>query len=544
MPRTMLQLMGAGHVLVTGRAVRVRSVKTLGLLAYLVLEPRAHLRARLAALLWPDDDEAAARHSLRQAVFWLRSANGAALADSLVVDGDLLRFVPDDSVEVDILHWRRGSAPAGLPGQPAALPIHPAPLLEGRRFAGCDEFEAWLQGQRQALAEAVACRALLPEPGTAPGAASSVDGLMMAARAAARTQAYGSALLLAERALAVAAAVSPTDPRQGFDLLLFKEAMLDRMGHRQDQAQVIRRLKALAPSLGEPALVAQACLREANLNAYAGSDAAALAAGLEALRLFREAGDLPGEAEARRELSFLHWRVGDHAQAIVEARAALGLHRQLGDLQGEATALHNLGEIMIGLGSPGQAMPLFEQAMALHWSLGHRIGEVLTYFGMARALRRAGSTQAAGHRYAAALALAEQHGERTMQARALHAMACLAIEARSLDEALVLLGRAIALDRSINYAHALGHDLADLAILHTMRREALQARAALTESLVWFESVGDDHAIAAARARMADLDADHWAVFRFDDRAAPIKSHLQLAEGKVYCAFESSIAGG
>ncbi len=49
--------------------------KVLALLAYLVVEAdTAHRRDTLAGLLWPDQTNRAARHSLSQALFMLRDA--------------------------------------------------------------------------------------------------------------------------------------------------------------------------------------------------------------------------------------------------------------------------------------------------------------------------------------------------------------------------------------------------------------------------------------------------------------------------------------
>src|SRR5829696_2345342 len=56
--------------------------KTLGLLAFLAMEPGAHRRDEVTALLWGDSPEEKARASLRQALTHLRDA----LGDGLRVD--------------------------------------------------------------------------------------------------------------------------------------------------------------------------------------------------------------------------------------------------------------------------------------------------------------------------------------------------------------------------------------------------------------------------------------------------------------------------
>ena len=69
-----------------------RSVKNEALLAYLALSAdRAHTRAALAGLLWPEAAEDAARRNLRQALFQLRGVLGAA-ASALVAEQTSVRF--------------------------------------------------------------------------------------------------------------------------------------------------------------------------------------------------------------------------------------------------------------------------------------------------------------------------------------------------------------------------------------------------------------------------------------------------------------------
>ena len=71
--RIALLLIGAPRVVLDGRAVALGSRKALALLAMLALDG-ASARARLAGLLWPDQNEAEARRNLRREVFRLRNA--------------------------------------------------------------------------------------------------------------------------------------------------------------------------------------------------------------------------------------------------------------------------------------------------------------------------------------------------------------------------------------------------------------------------------------------------------------------------------------
>ena len=118
----------------------------------------------------------------------------------------------------------------------------------------------------------------------------------------------------------------------------------------------------------------------------------------------------------------------------------------------------------------------------------------------------------------------------------------MALFALWFDEALDAMQRAVAIDRSISYAHALGHDLVALSDVHLLRHERAEARVALQEALIWFEYTDDADAAASARLRLDTPEGDPAPLAWAPDRS--VRSHLHLPEGKVYCAFESPLAAG
>jgi tetratricopeptide (TPR) repeat protein len=363
---------------------------------------------------------------------------------------------------------------------------------------------------------------------------------MRAARAAERLHADGSALVLLERAVAALRGGGASSAPRLREAMLAKEGVLDRLGRRVEQVATIDALVTLADAAGDSPGRAAALLRRANACAYLGELARARDAANEALGVFRVLAERPGEAEALRELGFIEWRAGRPGEALAHARAALELHRAIGDVAGEASALHNLGELHRDLGSPRQSLPWFERALALHWAAGAVEGEILSRFGLAHALLRLDDRDGARREYRAALSLAERRGERTMQSRALQALAARSLEAGDSAAALDAMRRAIDVDRGINYAHALGHDLVMLAWIHLRRGERMEARAALQEAAMWFDYTDDADGAAAAQAACAELDAGRDPAARRSP-GEPVLSHLPLAEGKVYCVFESPL---
>jgi DNA-binding SARP family transcriptional activator len=353
--------------------------------------------------------------------------------------------------------------------------------------------------------------------------ARDAEAMVWAAQAAERVFAYNHAADLYDRALRVMARGAPATAQQ-VDVLMRREAVLERLGRRADQALVIDDAMAMAQALGDPARVAVVCLRRAGVCAYLRRHDEARAAAERALQIFRDLGDAPGEAEA-----------------LQRTREALDLHRRIGDATGEATALHNQAEVHRGLGSPRQGCQLFEQATRLHWATDNPAGEILSLFGWAQALRQAGDLPGSAEKLQAALKLTDLRGERVMQSRVLHALAMLHAADGALDAAVDQMRRVIEIDRAIGYGHALGHDLIDLSNLHLQAGEVSQARVALLEAMVWFGFADDDDAIASTRSRLAVLEADGPAAVLAMCTRGGVKSHLSLGEGKVYCEFESPL---
>lgn len=381
-------------------------------------------------------------------------------------------------------------------------------------------------------------KAVKPVKPVLAGAGRETEAMLWAGQAAERVFAYSQAADLYDRALRVLKREAAA-PAQRVDMMLRLEAVLERLGRRAEQAALVDEAMSAAQDLADPARVAIVCLRRATVCAYQRRHDEARAAAERALQIFRELVDAPGEAEALRELGFMHWHADQHADALKRTREALELHRRIGDVAGEATALHNLAEIHRGLGSPGQAGQWFEQALRLHWAARNPAGEILSLFGWAQALRQAGDEAGSTAKLEAALKLSELSGERVMHARVLHALATQQADREAWDLAIDFMRRAIEVDRTIGYAHALGHDLIDLSNLHLFKGEVAQARVAMLEALVWFGFNEDEDALDMTRARLTELDTLGATQLLANGSRGGVKSHLSLGEGKVYCEFES-----
>jgi TolB-like protein/DNA-binding SARP family transcriptional activator/Flp pilus assembly protein TadD len=134
----------AGGELVAGRAVQGHRLALLALLALARGRPVA--RDRITALLWPENSTDRARHQLSDSLYIARSALGT----------DIIRSTGDDvvlnadAVTSDVATFERLLDEGALE---QAVESFAGPLLDGFHLPDGGEFERWLDGERQRLAQ-------------------------------------------------------------------------------------------------------------------------------------------------------------------------------------------------------------------------------------------------------------------------------------------------------------------------------------------------------------------------------------------------------
>lgn len=145
-----LQVLGPLRVLGEGgRPDRslVTQPRRLAVMVYLaVARPRGpHARDTLVALLWPDLDDARARHALRNALHALRRSLGDA---AIVSDGDGLVALDPSLVRCDAVDLEVAAAQGA---SQRVLELYAGEFLQGFHVSGAAEFEAWLESERRRL---------------------------------------------------------------------------------------------------------------------------------------------------------------------------------------------------------------------------------------------------------------------------------------------------------------------------------------------------------------------------------------------------------
>lgn len=138
---------------------------TRALLAYLVAETRVHERSLLAALLWPDQPEGAARQNLRQTLLYLKQALRAypRLDELLEITTRSVRFLPEQAT-VDLhqvrqlwgrctthAHQEFSTCPDCIPRLQEATALYQGEFLAGLFVKNSQLFEEWVLLVREQL---------------------------------------------------------------------------------------------------------------------------------------------------------------------------------------------------------------------------------------------------------------------------------------------------------------------------------------------------------------------------------------------------------
>ncbi|MHB8800011.1 MAG: ATP-binding protein [Thermoanaerobaculia bacterium] len=160
MPRLSFRWLGGREVLRDGVGVHLESSKTEALLAWLVLNPGMHSRAKLTALLWPDLPEERASAGLRRALWDLRrklapeGSRFLLLATRTEAGVDpVAAFDLDVHSLVSAARTRertRGNGEETV-RLDEAVALYRGDLLEGLAIEDAPAFEEWLLGERESL---------------------------------------------------------------------------------------------------------------------------------------------------------------------------------------------------------------------------------------------------------------------------------------------------------------------------------------------------------------------------------------------------------
>lgn len=159
MPTLTISLFGPIQVASRGRPVNTfESDKVRALLAYLAVEAdQPHRREKLAALLWPEKPEAAARGNLRHALANLRQVIGDHEADPpyLIITRQTIQFNPQSDHAIDVRRFGADQQTNQLTNQSTInqleenITLYKEDFLAGFSIVDSIAFEEWMLVKRE-----------------------------------------------------------------------------------------------------------------------------------------------------------------------------------------------------------------------------------------------------------------------------------------------------------------------------------------------------------------------------------------------------------
>jgi hypothetical protein len=102
--------------------------------------------------------------------------------------------------------------------------------------------------------------------------------------------------------------------------------------------------------------------------------------------------------------------------------------------------------------------------------------------------------------------------------------------------------QALSISQEIGYGPGIAHGLIALSDIQTQRGEWDVAREHLQEAMIWLRLIEDQAGLAQAQTRLRALERGSPEAMDSSTAKGWVRSHVALAEGKVYCEFESPMA--
>jgi tetratricopeptide (TPR) repeat protein len=189
------------------------------------------------------------------------------------------------------------------------------------------------------------------------------------------------------------------------------DTYLGRRAHRDERLAAWQIGLRAADALGLPVAQAHAHRRLGYIRTGSGAYDKASADLRRALDLYRQAGDLVGQAYVLCDLARLDLRQGRHQEARDTGLRALELFRAAGHRGGQAEALNAIGWYCIHLGDHADAVTCCEEALALLEDIGLVSGQAHTWDTLGYAHHHLGRFDRAAAGFQRALDLYRELGD-------------------------------------------------------------------------------------------------------------------------------------
>ncbi|NER33804.1 MAG: tetratricopeptide repeat protein [Oscillatoria sp. SIO1A7] len=211
----------------------------------------------------------------------------------------------------------------------------------------------------------------------------------------------------------------------------------------------------------------------------------------EALLIYRELGDIAGEALTIYSIGTVYFDFKDKQEALSYYNQALPLYRQAGDVSREATALNNVGWVYSFFGEKQEALSYYNRALPLYRQAGDISGEAITLNNIGKAYSDLGEKQEALSYYNRALPLSRQAGDISGEALTLNGIGLLHSNLGNKQKALSYYNRALSLYRQAGDISGEADTLNNIGAVYSFLGEKQEALSYYNQALLLSRQAGD-----------------------------------------------------
>jgi tetratricopeptide (TPR) repeat protein len=258
----------------------------------------------------------------------------------------------------------------------------------------------------------------------------------------------------------------------------------------------------------------------------------------EALPLYRDVGNILGEANCIFSLGDIAFRRSDHESARTRHEEALSLYRGVGNILGEANCIRSLGAIAFARSDDESARTRYEEALPLYRVVGNILGE-------ANCIRRLGDIalarsdhERARTRYEEALPLYRGVGAILGEANCIARLGDLARAHSDHESARTRYEEALPLYRGVGNIRGEAHCIARLGDIALARSDRESARTCYEEALPLYGGVGDILGEANCIESLGDIAlarSDHESARTRYEEALPLYRGVGHTLGEANC---------
>jgi tetratricopeptide (TPR) repeat protein len=268
------------------------------------------------------------------------------------------------------------------------------------------------------------------------------------------------------------------------------EKILDRLGERDQQADLLTQMQTLAELLQDDIRLARTHNRRADyfdkISEYQASAEAAEAG----LRLARRSGNEHLQAQSLNSLALAAWRRFDYPEVQKWALQALEALKIAADPATRIASLFHLGRAGYRLGQYDLALHYIQAARELAQEMDNREGEATSHLILGWIYQRLGDYPQAAIHYQAVLDIRRTIGDRYGEATALSHLGWLAYDRREAQTGLDYCQKALDISYSISDRENEAYALSGMGLNYEQLGQLDMAAASYRAALAIHQSIG------------------------------------------------------